>query len=154
MGVSWGNVWFQVVHQKPELNGVILLSKYPCAAGGVDENGIELTDIPVPVIEGFSFVPRDSKDDAIYHAKLKRLELTQDLIVTETFHIASYECDIQTHEYVLKHSKNKTANNHRLRTLELNQQFIDDHRKKLKGIKQIRNAKVPEFLESDLQKVK
>jgi hypothetical protein len=151
MGVHWGNQWYRVQHKNLNCCGIIMLSKYPTLGRETDELGIEKTYVPIPNIPGLSFWACESKQEAQREAKLHIYKVTStqiiDLIRSETEKTLLNE----QHRLLAKTATPKVdgfSDEIRKRELE-----IAEIKQAVKGLKRIRRAKVPEFLESELVKL-
>jgi hypothetical protein len=145
MGAYWGNQWFRVEHEKLELCGIIMLSKYPTADGATTD-GIENTFVPMPDVNNFEFFPCESKADAQHKAKLHTFMITHSKIIERVQPEATLVNE--HHKYLEKTDRIKT--DLLKNDIQSREEEIDTLRIEIKQLKRLRKAKVREFVESEL----
>lgn len=151
MGMFWGNSWYQVVHDNLEFCGVVMLSKYPSASGGVDSLGNETVEVILPQLpneSGFTFIAHKDERTAILASKLHVLDKSRMDLLSNLYVIDDSQCELD--EYRLK-LKMGLDDKQWLETKISNlKQTILDFKEKVKELRRLRKAKPTEFLESEL----
>lgn len=151
MACFWGNTWFQVIHNDLKLCGILMLSKYPTAEGGVDAKGNENVKVILPDLpdgSGFQLIEHSTEQEARLACKHHVVSRSRNDLLSCLWVINDTECDLDEHRIVIK-SPIEDKDYYQRKIINCKNTILD-FKGKVKELKQLRKARTKEFLESEL----